>query len=151
MFFNSCFYSNNKTGRFCTISTLCFLISHLWQQVYRKLVLFQGVKSWKQVILLFFCSDVQCSTVSFNPTSHISRSYYLLLFRDENIFLSVSYNSKRGERESEIVKFLDDFKNSLNLSKVWSILCYELKYLISMCKELGRNFDVLSLFSLRIF
>lgn len=47
-----------------------------------------------------------------------NRSYYLLLFRDENIFLSVSYNSKRGERESEIVKFLDDFKNSLNLSKV---------------------------------
>lgn len=46
-----------------------------------------------------------------------NRSYYLLLF-DENIFLSVSYNTKKSERDSEVVKFLDDFKNSMSLSKV---------------------------------
>jgi len=46
-----------------------------------------------------------------------NRSYYLLLF-DENVFLSVSYNTKKSERDSEIIKFLEDFKNSMSLSKV---------------------------------
>jgi len=46
-----------------------------------------------------------------------NRSYYLLLF-DENIFLSISYNTKKSEKDSEVVKFLEDFKNSMSLSKV---------------------------------
>ena len=45
------------------------------------------------------------------------RSYFLLLF-DVNIFLAVSYNSSKREKDSEIDKFFEDFKNSMNLSKI---------------------------------
>lgn len=43
-----------------------------------------------------------------------NRSYFLLLF-DVHIFLAVSYNSLKREKDSEIDKFFEDFKNSMNL------------------------------------
>lgn len=46
-----------------------------------------------------------------------NRSYFLSLF-DLNIFLAVSYNTRKGEKDSEINKFIDDFRNSMNMSRL---------------------------------